>query len=172
MADLILAIRRQLIREFLPTALGAIWRVSEAVKYRVGYDQIVWGRNIAAIRAFYFGIGVVTDVQDEPTPPVAMEDNDDVQADDALEATVDETPVMPHAPRDARAPVGSDDMVGAVTSETAKPVPPPPMPPTPVQPPGAGSSREAAKDAGAATGPPDGGPAQPAPAPGLPDADQ
>ena len=74
----------RLERDALDVSFGGIIRVGERSEINMGYARTVWGRNTAAVNAFYIGIGVRTDVANDPEPVVAEEEEsyDEEYADD------------------------------------------------------------------------------------------
>lgn len=74
----------RLERDAVDISFGGIVRIGERSELNMGYARTVWGRNTAAVNAFFIGIGVRTDVEEEqPAAPEAEETYDEEEYEEA-----------------------------------------------------------------------------------------
>jgi hypothetical protein len=62
----------RLERDALDVTVGGIVRLNERSEINLGYSRTLWGRNTAAVNAFFVGIGIRTDAS--PDEPEAAEE--------------------------------------------------------------------------------------------------
>ncbi|MFT5353292.1 MAG: hypothetical protein ACI9KE_000490 [Polyangiales bacterium] len=99
----------RLERDAVDVSFGGIVRIGERSELNVGYARTVWGRNTAAVNAFFIGIGVRTDVADDPAPTPEPEVEEEYEEEDTYE---EEEVVYEAEPVQSEAVVGESAQSG------------------------------------------------------------
>lgn len=82
----------RLERDALDVSFGGIIRVNDRSEINLGYSRTVWGRNTAAVNAFFVGIGVRTEVVDAAPAADAADEAVEYEEEAYEEEAVYESP--------------------------------------------------------------------------------
>ena len=127
----------RLERDAVDVSVGAILRINEKSEINLGYGRTVWGRNTAAVNAFFIGVGVRTDVALAAAESETSDEEPEVEEEYTEEVYEEPEAVQPEAvqpePTDARA-APSVDSSAAISfptgSSSASVSDSPPLPPS------------------------------------------
>lgn len=122
----------RLERDAVDISFGGIVRIGERSEINLGYARTVWGRNTAAVNAFYIGVGVRTDVEEaqpEPEPePEPVYEEEEAYEEAAYEEEAYEAPAS--EPVESEAVVGDEAQSPSISPSVSPSTSPSPSPST------------------------------------------